>query len=192
TLIAVGKRSLREIERRGEVVRTFANSIRVRRPGRMAGRSRRLRRGDHRPALERPLTVGAVTIVVALIGLVLSGSALLDAFETVVLPRRVSRRLRLGYVFYALTWRPYGAVAMRMEDGMRRETFLSFYGPLSLLLLVSLWAITLILGFAALHWVIGTPLSTPDGPADYLSSAYYSGTTFFTLGLVDVLPRSCF
>jgi hypothetical protein len=134
----------------------------------------------------------AVTIVVALIGLVLIGSALLDAFETVVLPRRVSRRLRLGYVFYALTWRPYGAVALRIKDGRRRETFLSSYGPLSLLLLVSLWAITLILGFAVLHWVIGTPLSTPDGPADFLSSAYYSGTTFFTLGLGDVVPRSGF
>jgi hypothetical protein len=133
-----------------------------------------------------------VTLVVALFGLLLIGSALLDAFETVVLPRRVSRRLRLGYVFYALTWRPYGAAALRIKDGMRRETFLSFYGPLSLLLLVSLWAITLILGFAALHWAIGTPLSTPEGPADFLNSAYYSGTTFFTLGLGDVVPKSGF
>ena len=88
-----------------------------------------------------------MNIVVALIGILLIGSALLDAFETVVLPRRVSRRLRLGYVFYALTWRPYGAVALRIKNGRRREAFLSFYGPLSLLLLVSLWAITLILGF---------------------------------------------
>jgi hypothetical protein len=133
-----------------------------------------------------------VTVVVALIGLALIGSALLDAFETVVLPRRVSRRLRLGYVFYALTWRPYGAAALRIKDGIKRETFLSFYGPLSLLLLVSLWAFTLILGFAALHWVVGTPLSTPEGPADFWSSAYYSGTTFFTLGLGDVVPQSGF
>ena len=38
-------------------------------------------------------------VVVALIGILLIASALLDAFETVVLPRRVSHRLRLGYVF---------------------------------------------------------------------------------------------
>ena len=131
-----------------------------------------------------------MTFVIALLGILLIASALLDAFETVVLPRRVSRRLRLGYVFYALTWRPYGAVALRIKNGRRRETFLSFYGPLSLLLLVSLWAVTLILGFATLHLVAGSPLSTPGGQPDFLNSAYYSGTTFFTLGLGDVVPAS--
>ena len=45
---------------------------------------------------------------------------------------------------------------------------------------------------ATLHWVVGSPLSTPGGQPDFLNSAYYSGRTFFTLGLGDVVPASGF
>jgi hypothetical protein len=38
---------------------------------------------------------------------VLIGASLFDAFETIVVPRRVSRRFRLARLFYWLTWKPY-------------------------------------------------------------------------------------
>ena len=59
-------------------------------------------------------------------------SALLDAFETVILPRRATGRFRLTRLFYVLTWRPWRWVARRVRNSRKRETMLSFYGPLSL------------------------------------------------------------
>jgi hypothetical protein len=130
------------------------------------------------------------TVLALLTGLVLIGIALLDAFETIVLPRRISRRLRVARFFLVVTWRPYAAIARRMRDDTRRETYLSFYGPSSLLMLVAVWAIILVLGFALLQWSAGSALNSPDNQRDFWTDVYFSGTTFFTLGLGDVVPDS--
>jgi|SRR5438105_4725591 len=129
-------------------------------------------------------------LIAIVVGLSLVGAGLWDAFETIVLPRRVSRRVRIASLFYQLTWRPYAAVASRVHDEVRRETFLSFYGPLSLIILVGVWAVVLVVGFAVLQWAAGSGLSVADGQADFVIDLYYSGTTFFTLGLGDVVPGS--
>jgi hypothetical protein len=126
---------------------------------------------------------------------IVGGSLLLlfvlwDAFETIVLPRRVSRRFRLARFFYRLTWLPCRALARLRKPGIARENFLSVYGPLSLLLLLMLWAAALVFGFALLHWGLGTQLHTPDGLRGFAADLYYSGTTLFTLGLGDVWPTS--
>jgi hypothetical protein len=130
------------------------------------------------------------TPLAALIGLALIAIGLLDAFETIVLPRRVSRRLRLARLFFYLTWQPYSTLARRIRNEARRESFLSFYGPSSLLLLVGLWAIVLVLGFACLQWAAGSAVNSPDDQHDFGTDLYFSGTTFFTLGLGDVFPRT--
>src|SRR2546425_7934197 len=74
-----------------------------------------------------------------------------DAFEALVLPRRVTRRLRPTRMFYRVTWRVWSAVARRIRPGGRRENYLSFFGPLSLLVLLAPWAASLIVGFALLQ-----------------------------------------
>ena len=123
-------------------------------------------------------------------GLILLLTILWDAFETIILPRRVTRRVRLTRYFYRFTWIPWSAVARRIRAGNRREAFLSFYGPLSLLLLFAVWAIGLILSFALLHWAAGSVINAPNGAATFATDLYMSGTTFFTLGLGDVIPRT--
>src|SRR5712692_10182237 len=130
------------------------------------------------------------TVLAILVGLVLVGAGLWDAFETIVLPRRVSRRVRIARVFYQLTWRPYAVFANRVQDAGRREAYLSFYGPLSLIVLVGVWAVVLILGFAVLHWGGGSGVGLSDAPGDFGIDLYFSGTTFFTLGLGDVVPHT--
>src|SRR5205807_4101087 len=115
-----------------------------------------------------------------------------DAFETIVLPRRVPRRVRLTRLFYRSTWRPWSALARLLSPGKRRETYLSFYGPLSLLLLLSVWAAGLIVGFAIMHWALGSAINVVDRSANFGTDLYLSGTTFFTLGLGDVIPRTPF
>jgi hypothetical protein len=113
-----------------------------------------------------------------------------DAFETIILPRRVTRRFRLARLFYKTTWIPWSAVARRMRPGGNRESFLSFYGPLSLLGLFGFWALGLIGSFALLHWGLGSGFIVANGTADLWTDLYMSGTTFFTLGLGDVTPRT--
>jgi hypothetical protein len=113
-----------------------------------------------------------------------------DAFEVIILPRRVTRKFRLARFFYRSTWRPWSWAAARMKRRGRREIFLSFYGPLSLVFLLSVWAAGLILGFAFLHRSIGTPMKSETGNNDFLTYLYFSGSTFFTLGLGDVLAQN--
>jgi len=116
---------------------------------------------------------------------------LLDAFETIVLPRRVTRPFRLTTLFYRLTWRPWRLLANAMPRGRRRETFLSFFGPLSLLMLLATWAVGLTLGFGLLQWGMGAHETvTGREITTFWDVLYMSGSTFFTLGLGDVLPKT--
>jgi hypothetical protein len=113
-----------------------------------------------------------------------------DGFEAIVLPRRVARRLRLVVGVARVTWGSWAAIARRLPPGIRRETYLSYFGPLLLILLLVTWAAGLVFGFALIHWGLGSALEDPAGPASLLTDLYLSGTTFFTLGLGDVAPRT--
>lgn len=129
----------------------------------------------------------------AILGLALIAIILWDVFETIILPRRVTRRFRLARMFYRSTWRPWRAVTCLLRKKSRRESFLSYYGPLSLLGLFVVWAIGLIVGFAVLHYSAGSSMATSlasNGHAGFRTDLYMSGTTFFTLGLGDVTPRT--
>src|SRR5689334_7868866 len=95
------------------------------------------------------------------IGVILVLAVLWDAFETIILPRRVTRRFRLTRAFYRSTWLPWSALVGKVRSKHRRETLLGFYGPLSLLALLSLWAVGLIIGFAFIHGGAGPS----NGPA---------------------------
>ena len=113
-----------------------------------------------------------------------------DAFQTIILSRRVSRRFRPTRAFYRLLWTPWRAAAKRFPQGNRRENVLTVFGPLSLILLIALWALGLIVSFALLHWGLGSQVTGPDGRSGFGVDLYMSGTTFFTLGLGDVTPRT--
>ena len=112
-----------------------------------------------------------------------------DAFETVVLPRRVTRRLRLVRLFYRLTW-PLWTAGVRMSSRRKQDNYLSYYGPLSLPILLGIWAAVLIIGFALLYWAPGNAIKTQEGQAGFATCLYFSGTTFFTVGLGDVSPST--
>lgn len=118
-------------------------------------------------------------------GAVLVAFVLFDAFETMILPRRVSRRLKLTRYYYKATWTAWAGICDRIR-GARRDSFLSFYGPASLIVLFGVWAFLLILGFAMIYRSEGlVPLGDVHA-AGFGKDLYYSGTTFFTLGLGDI------
>jgi hypothetical protein len=120
---------------------------------------------------------------------VLIGVVFLDAFEAMLLPRRVRHGYRLSRLFYRTTWGLWGAMACRLPAGRWRHALLSTFGPVSLLGLIGVWAVGLIAGFALLHWSIGTALSV-EGKIDHSFGTYlyFSGVTFFTLGYGDLVP----
>jgi len=127
--------------------------------------------------------------LIALTGALWIAVIVWDTFEAIVLPRRVTRRFRTTRMFFRTTWWIWSAIARRMRASGRRETYLSFYGPLSLLLLFAAWAASLIVGFATVQFGFGTRLSVPGG-GTFVQQLYMSGETFFTLGLGDVTPLS--
>jgi Ion channel len=111
---------------------------------------------------------------------------LVDAFESVLLPRRVTRAFRLIRLFYRLSWPLWRYLSSLIRAPRRREAFLSLFGPLSFLLIFGAWAVGLIFAFGLLHWSLRTPMNTPA--PTLFSYVYFSGVTFFTLGLGDLTP----
>ncbi|GAC1404032.1 MAG: hypothetical protein NVSMB56_18730 [Pyrinomonadaceae bacterium] len=133
-----------------------------------------------------------MSILLSIIGVAIILIILHDGFETIVLPRRVSRRVRLARLFYIWTWRPFATIARRIQTKRRRESLLSVFGPLSLIGLIIVWAVSLIFGFTLLHWGLHTPVNAPDQALSFGSYLYLSGVTFFTLGYGDIAPINPF
>ncbi|MGC4116053.1 MAG: potassium channel family protein [Myxococcales bacterium] len=118
-------------------------------------------------------------------------ATLVEGFETFVLPRRVLRRLRFARLWFRLTWLCWSLLGRRVRDEERREGVLAVYGPVSLLGLLGAFAAALMLGFAGLHWSLGSSLAARavEHPG-FFTDLYLSGTTLFTLGLGDVAPQT--
>jgi hypothetical protein len=129
-----------------------------------------------------------MSYLAAALSLVLIAWVLVDAFEAMLLPRRIVHQFRFANLFYVYSWRPWAAVARRMPPGKWRNSFLSAFGPLSVLILISAWAVGLIVGFAVLQWSLGTELRSPGEGAVFSGYLYFSGVTFFTLGFGDITP----
>ena len=116
---------------------------------------------------------------------------LLDAFQTVISPRRATGRFRITRIFYIVTWWPWSHLATRIKHPRKRETALSIYGPLSLLLLIAVWATGILIGYALLFFAFHSPLRDPIFTREnFASDLYLSGTTLFTLGIGDLVPHS--
>src|SRR5271155_6169734 len=131
-----------------------------------------------------------VNIPAIVLGCVISVAVLLDAFETVVLPRRVTRQFKLTAWFYRRTWIPWRNIAGRIRTFSRQQNFLGYFGPLSLIMLLAFWATSLIFGFALLQYGIGEQNHLGPEPITFARIIYHSGETFFTLGYGDIVPTS--
>ena len=124
------------------------------------------------------------------LGTLIIWAVLLDAFETVVLPRRVLRNFRLTAYFYRRTWIPWRKIASHIKTTSRQQNFLGYYGPVSVILLMAVWAAELILGFALIQYGIGGHEQLSGERLNFGKIVYHSGETFFTLGYGDIVPTS--
>lgn len=89
-----------------------------------------------------------------------------------------------------MLWRVWKFWGRRIAARNERELFLSFYPQLSLIALFGVWATGIITGFALLHWSLGSAVHGASGMVGFPADLYLSGSTFFTLGLGDVIPAS--
>jgi len=134
--------------------------------------------------------ISHVSIPAIILGVVIICVVLLDAFETVVLPRRVTRHFKLTAWFYRRTWIPWRNIAGRIRNFTRQQSFLGYFGPLSLIMLMAFWAASLIFGFGLLQYGIGGHEQLGNEPITFGRIIYHSGETFFTLGYGDIVPTS--
>jgi len=126
-------------------------------------------------------------LITLVAGLAVAFLTLLDALETIVLPRTVRRAFGITRRIYLLTWPPFSAMVRRIRSPALRENLLSYFGPGFLILLVVVWALGLILGFGLIQYSIADRLAAASGRGIW-NAIYFSGSTFFTLGLGDVAP----
>ena len=130
-----------------------------------------------------------MSVFLGVVALLLILLILMDGFEAMLLPRRVTRRYRLSRLYYRGLWHTWRTLSHRITARRLRETFLSYFGPLSIISLFVLWVVVLIFGFGLLHWSLGTPLQPDAESGDLTTYLYMSGETFFTLGYGDVVAR---
>lgn len=132
-------------------------------------------------------------VLTVLFGFLLLSVVLLDAFQSIILPRRPVGRFRITRLFFIATWRPWRSITGRLNARGLRDQLYSIYGPLSLLALFFVWAVLLTCGFALIFFglhvafhdeTLHSPLLWPR----FRSCLYVSGTTLFTLGMGDVTP----
>lgn len=129
-----------------------------------------------------------MSILEFVLGLLIVSIVLWDGFETIVLPRSIRRSVRLARLVYRLSWNAWVAVA-KLSRNSFREALLGAYGPLSLILLLAVWATGAIVGFGLIQKALDThDLIVANGHDNLGAALYLSGTTFFTLGLGDVAP----
>jgi nitrate reductase NapE component len=123
--------------------------------------------------------------IIAILGTILLLAVLQDAFEVMLLPRRVHRRIRFTRFYFQAVWAIWRGVALWLRAGSGRERFLSVFGALSMVILFALWAVGLITAFGFLEWAAQSSATSPLS-----EQVYMSGVTFFTLGYGDVVPHS--
>ena len=126
-------------------------------------------------------------LLLAAFGFLLILSVLVDGYEAMILPRRVTRPYRFARFYYHQAWSLWRS-ASSLFSGKNRETFLSSFGPVSVLGLFAFWVAGLVTGFALWQMALSSPLHGADGHADFGTYLYFSGTTFFTLGYGDMTP----
>lgn len=126
-----------------------------------------------------------MSIISVVVGVVLIVIVLWDALETIILPRRVTSLFGLTQVFYRSTWQPWSAIGRRIKSTRRRDNYLWLFGPLSVLLLLGVWAVGLVVGFGLLR-----NAAESNQPGSLWHYFYMSATTFFTLGIGSVEPNT--
>ncbi len=120
------------------------------------------------------------------VGLLIWCGVLWDGFATIILPRTVAPMRRMSGRFYRWSWLLWAAVGRRIRQPGLCLSFLAVYGPLSVVLLLVLWAVLMIVAFTLIYHGLGSRFHAVAGSVGFGTLLYMSASTFLTLGLGDV------
>jgi hypothetical protein len=120
------------------------------------------------------------------IGFLLWAIVMWDGFSTIVLPRTVAPMKRISGRFYKLSWHLWALIGRRFRSKEWLLSFLAVYGPLSVMILLVLWASLAIVAFALIYQGLGARFEENRLPVSFGTLLYMSASTFLTLGLGDV------
>ena len=124
-----------------------------------------------------------------LVGALLVLLALADIFMTVLYARSGAGIITPG--LSKGTWILFKGLAPR--QGRARAAWLSFAGPMILVVTAATWFSLLTLGFAFVAWpALGSSIQASSGPTptDLAAALYYSGYSLTTLGTGDLVPQT--
>ncbi len=117
-----------------------------------------------------------------ILGLLVIGAVLNDVFQSVVVPRPVPGRLRIGRLLIVGSWRLWRYLADRPRR-TDREHFLGIFAPLAVTSLLIVWILVLIIGFAlAIHALREQVSPTPKG---FDEALYFAAESLLTIGFGD-------
>lgn len=115
-------------------------------------------------------------------GLLLVVLALADMVNTLVSTHTSLARWWPTNAMYRLLWRLVRRAVKGRSDSTRERVYARF-APSSVLLLLALWVVTQVTGFAAL-WLV----ADPPGVASGADAIYFSGVVYFTVGFGEIVP----
>jgi hypothetical protein len=126
------------------------------------------------------IVLGAIVILLALN----------DVFQSVVMPRATGRRYRISFYFWRTIWKLWPRAAWKLfpTDDDRREDFLAIFAPFMLVMLIAVWIVLLIIGFAFVLW--GMRGGIAPSHISFLTVLYFAGTSLLTIGFGDVVGRA--
>ncbi len=123
--------------------------------------------------------------VAVVLGVAIVLAVLADMVNTLVTTSTSTKRWWLTRVAYRVMWKSVRRVARR-SDGTAREALLSAFAPVSVLVLLAVWVMQQILGFALIWW----GLEGINGAVTFGDHLYYSGVVYFTLGFGELVPAA--
>ncbi|MCI0583010.1 MAG: potassium channel family protein [Chloroflexi bacterium] len=124
-------------------------------------------------------------LAIGLIGLTVLTLVLWDVFQTIVVPRPSSSRLRLARYVVAPAWRAWRAVATRTRTGLARDQLLGLFAPAAAILLLVLWLAAIVIGYGLILFALRGDLR--PSPADLGTAIYFAGTSVLTIGYGDIV-----
>jgi Ion channel len=124
-----------------------------------------------------------------LVGFLFVAAALNDVFQSVIVPRAVGRKYRISFLVWRSLWKLWPRMGWAMyHNDDKREDFLALFAPFTLVLLLLIWAVTLIVGYGLVFWGLRGGFIPPLHSLG--QAIYFSGTSALTIGYGDIVGRT--